>query len=571
MNQEPRTKRTENKRNKQTVLCFALYALRLCLLASSRAFQHFSLLFMPRIDEVVIALRYWVRLHRAFLQILRLCVFASLRFRPFCIFAFSHVSQRAIQILYSETTMHNTPHQPPTYQSSRRSMSPCLRVSVSSDLRLSRSPYYLITLSLLIICGLLLACAAPMALPIVSGPRWACPSPQPLPWGEAGPIKDEHVAATANPTSGVPEQVEASYYAEWEQEYGEGGTRLEDLPAYRGPPFPSPTPYGRTGNTYMLGQRVEIAPLHMIAQASAAKRTEDGNQIYLIDLIFTNPTSSEVPFTPQTQVWLRTITRADGTQQTGDGWRINAEEATRRGLSLPSAIPIGESHFRLPIIASAGTPHVVEVRFPIQFVVPTSATGQSTPTPNAELRNPDQRLLTVQWVNAQPFGPLCNDPGALTDWSLGDDPKAVPRDGIVGLKAPPGAPRVVAIALAQVGKQYVWGASGPERFDCSGLMQWSYAQIGIRIPRSTATQWPGLRAISLNQMHPGDLVFFDTRTGVHTPSQITHVGMVADVNADGQWDLIHAASPHVGVRVDYTFLTSSYYASRLFGEARTVR
>jgi cell wall-associated NlpC family hydrolase len=130
---------------------------------------------------------------------------------------------------------------------------------------------------------------------------------------------------------------------------------------------------------------------------------------------------------------------------------------------------------------------------------------------------------------------------------------------------------VVAIALAQVGKQYVWGAIGPERFDCSGLMQWSYAQIGIRIPRSTATQWPGLRAISLSQMQPGDMVFFDTRAGIRTPNQITHVGMVADVNGDGQWDLIHAASPHAGVRVDYAFLTSSYYGPRLFGEARTVR
>ncbi|MBC8159824.1 MAG: C40 family peptidase, partial [Roseiflexaceae bacterium] len=50
--------------------------------------------------------------------------------------------------------------------------------------------------------------------------------------------------------------------------------------------------------------------------------------------------------------------------------------------------------------------------------------------------------------------------------------------------APPGAARVVQLALSQIGKPYVWGDEGPSTFDCSGLMQWSYGQIGRTIPRT---------------------------------------------------------------------------------------
>lgn len=438
-------------------------------------------------------------------------------------------------------------------------------------MRRMADPYRWYRILPLAILSLLLACAAPMMLPIASGPRWACPSPIPAAWGVAGPVKAERVVATANPTSGMPEHVELTYYAEWEQEYGDGGTLLNGIPAFSGPLFPSPTAYGRTGNTYMFGQRVELAPLHVIVQAAAAEHTESGQQVYLIDLIVTNPTHADVPFTALGQVWLRTITRADGTQQTGDGWGVSVAEAARRGLPIPDNLPPGESHIRLPILAPTGIPHVVELRFPIQLVVPTLAVGNPTPTPNVELSNPDPRWLTVQWVRAQALGPPCDNPGALTDWSLGNDPKAMPRDAELGLKAPPGAPRVVAIALAQVGKEYVWGASGPDRFDCSGLMQWSYAQIGIHIPRSTATQWPGMRPVSLRELQPGDLVFFDTRTGIRAPSQITHVGMVADVDGDGRWDLIHAVSPHAGIQIAYNILASPYYRPRLFEEGRTAR
>jgi cell wall-associated NlpC family hydrolase len=135
------------------------------------------------------------------------------------------------------------------------------------------------------------------------------------------------------------------------------------------------------------------------------------------------------------------------------------------------------------------------------------------------------------------------------------------------MAAPPGAERIVQLALEQVGKRYVWGAKGPEQFDCSGLVAWLYGQIGLRIPQGTAGQWPQMTPIAASQLQPGDLVFFAIEGG----RRVDHVGMlVGDLNGDGQWDMVHAANPALGVRVDYDILQSPYYATRVVG-FRTAR
>lgn len=67
--------------------------------------------------------------------------------------------------------------------------------------------------------------------------------------------------------------------------------------------------------------------------------------------------------------------------------------------------------------------------------------------------------------------------------------------------------RVVAAATAQVGKEYVYGAAGPDTFDCSGLMQWSYKQAGISIPRTSEEQMAAGSGVSPADALPGDLMF----------------------------------------------------------------
>lgn len=71
----------------------------------------------------------------------------------------------------------------------------------------------------------------------------------------------------------------------------------------------------------------------------------------------------------------------------------------------------------------------------------------------------------------------------------------------------PQAQRAVRAALSKLGCPYVWGATGPDRFDCSGLVQWAYGQAGIRLPRTTYDQISQGIAVPRSQIRPGDLVF----------------------------------------------------------------
>ncbi len=72
-----------------------------------------------------------------------------------------------------------------------------------------------------------------------------------------------------------------------------------------------------------------------------------------------------------------------------------------------------------------------------------------------------------------------------------------------------GHPDAARIALQYLGVPYVWGGASPSGFDCSGLVMYVYAQLGISLPHYTVSQWNATEPISASQMQPGDLVFFD--------------------------------------------------------------
>ena len=82
--------------------------------------------------------------------------------------------------------------------------------------------------------------------------------------------------------------------------------------------------------------------------------------------------------------------------------------------------------------------------------------------------------------------------------------------GLAGLRLPPPNGRVgvaVRAALSRLGRPYVWGATGPDQFDCSGLVQWAYAQAGIHLDRTTYQQINDGIPVLRSQVRPGDLVF----------------------------------------------------------------
>ena len=102
----------------------------------------------------------------------------------------------------------------------------------------------------------------------------------------------------------------------------------------------------------------------------------------------------------------------------------------------------------------------------------------------------------------------------------------------------------VRAALSRLGSPYVWGATGPDRFDCSGLVQWSYAQAGIRLPRTTYDQIHDGVPVARSQIRPGDLVF--PHTG-HVQMALGG-GLVVEAPQPGSVVQISRMGPSVAIR-----------------------
>jgi cell wall-associated NlpC family hydrolase len=117
----------------------------------------------------------------------------------------------------------------------------------------------------------------------------------------------------------------------------------------------------------------------------------------------------------------------------------------------------------------------------------------------------------------------------------------------------PGAAGAVQAAESQLGVPYVWGGETPGvGFDCSGLTQWAWGQAGVSIPRTAQDQYDAIVHVSLSDLEPGDLLFWDDGT-----SSIQHVAMYVGNN-----EVIQA--PYTGTVVSY----SSVWDSGLVGAGR---
>src|SRR5205085_11898886 len=88
------------------------------------------------------------------------------------------------------------------------------------------------------------------------------------------------------------------------------------------------------------------------------------------------------------------------------------------------------------------------------------------------------------------------------------------------------AAAAIGYARAQLGRPYLWGGTGPDAFDCSGLVMMAYRAAGITIARTSQAQWATEPKVPASQLEPGDLVFFAGSDG--TAADPGHVGLVAD-------------------------------------------
>lgn len=111
---------------------------------------------------------------------------------------------------------------------------------------------------------------------------------------------------------------------------------------------------------------------------------------------------------------------------------------------------------------------------------------------------------------------------------------------------------IVSLALSKQGKPYVWGASGPNSFDCSGFVYWVFKQFGTYLPRAVRGQYKSGISISKSDLQQGDLVFF---------KNFTHVGIYI-----GNGNFVHA--PHNGTVVRVESLSRPYRIRNYCGACR---
>jgi cell wall-associated NlpC family hydrolase len=136
---------------------------------------------------------------------------------------------------------------------------------------------------------------------------------------------------------------------------------------------------------------------------------------------------------------------------------------------------------------------------------------------------------------------------------VGQTPAPIGAGGYVPPVNGSAAQIAVGAAKSVVGTQYVWGSADPDvGFDCSGLTSWAWAQAGVSIPHSSAAQYTSLPHVPLNEVQPGDLIFYF--------SPISHVAIYV-----GGGQIVHARHPGPGGQVQYS---SMYGYSTPVGASR---
>ena len=170
---------------------------------------------------------------------------------------------------------------------------------------------------------------------------------------------------------------------------------------------------------------------------------------------------------------------------------VSAQVARSLGFPVGNAIMVSAPHAQI-----ASLVHKIKAKMPrgalVEPLVSTAATGQPAAA---------SAVGSGAGSSSTPVG--TGQPGsALTITQL-----------IAMLKA----------AASRVGLPYVWGAAGPNSFDCSGLVQWSFAQAGIVMPRVAADQARTGPAVAVSQLQPGDLLFY--HTDPTAPDYVSHVAI----------------------------------------------
>ena len=129
------------------------------------------------------------------------------------------------------------------------------------------------------------------------------------------------------------------------------------------------------------------------------------------------------------------------------------------------------------------------------------------------------------------------------------------------------AKEMIEYAAKFLGTPYVWGSTGPKSFDCSGFTSYVYRKFGIHINRTSGQQYTQGTKVNVNNLQPGDLLFFSSRRSGRRG--VGHVAMVASVDREnGTCKFIHASTRR-GV-VYQNFPDNGYYSNHFIGAKRII-
>ena len=146
---------------------------------------------------------------------------------------------------------------------------------------------------------------------------------------------------------------------------------------------------------------------------------------------------------------------------------------------------------------------------------------------------------------------LCTAVVAAAVLILGGCASGRPAPDATTSRADASGERIAEVALSLRGSPYRYGGDGPDAFDCSGLVQYSYRQAGFDVPRTTDAQYDAVDRVYLSQLQPGDVLFFRI-----DGMGVQHVGVYV-----GDQRFVHA--PKTGTPVHMSSLAQRYWRRRV--------
>ncbi|MET9336814.1 C40 family peptidase [Nonomuraea sp. NPDC003804] len=252
---------------------------------------------------------------------------------------------------------------------------------------------------------------------------------------------------------------------------------------------------------------VKVKGIQAVELADAASVTIDGKRVQTLGV---DPSSFR-SYTP------KVTASSDGlwANIAGGDVAVSFVLGNDGGLSLGRSVPGPRGQLRIGAYATMGMGAVDAVvsrdkarslGFPQNNAIVVSA-------PKADTATLRRALLRVLPKGSQvaAINPVLAAPKKVTQWSSGSFMTAAQLTAALQAGA------------GKLGRPYVWGAEGPDTFDCSGLVQWAFAQAGVRMPRVTHQQWVTGPQVPLAQAQPGDLIFW--RSDPTNPGYISHVAI----------------------------------------------